>query len=290
MTGAIARLLSTLALLAVGLSSPLLAQVLPRPGQLTAGSIDVGGVARTYLLYVPSGYRTGTPLPLVFAFHGGGGFANDMAAASGLTRQSEPQNFIAVYPQGIAETWNTEASDGTFVERSSADDVAFVRALLQRMQLLLSIDPGRVYAAGFSKGGMFAYTVGCRLPGVFAALASVSGPMVTTACTPAAPVSVLHIHGTADQNVPFTGGRGLLTDPRNSWPAAGDGLSAWGRSARCDATATASAGLAPNWTCSAFAHCSGGDAVTWCLVQGGAHEWPAPAGVVIAAFFRQHAN
>ena len=290
MARATVRLLLTLAVLAVALPAGAIGQVVPRTGQLTSGTIAVGGATRTYLVYVPSGYRAGTPLPLVVAFHGGGGFANDMALGSGLTRQAEPQNFIAAYPQGIEETWNTEATDGTFVERSSADDVAFTRALLQRLQSLLAIDDSRIYAVGFSKGGMFAYTAGCRLPGVFAAVASVSGPMVTTACTPAAPLSVLHVHGTADQNVPFSGGRGLLTDPRNAWPAASDGLSAWGRADGCDATATAAANLVPNWTCSAFAHCAGGRAVTWCLVQGGAHEWPAAAGGIIAAFLRQHAK
>src|SRR5437762_5619461 len=126
----------TLLLLVAGLQDATWAQVLPRPGQLAAGSLDVGGIQRTYLTYLPSAYRAGTPLPLVFAFHGGGGFSTDMAAASGLSRQAEPQNFIAVYPQGVAETWNTEASDGSFVERSDADDVAFVSALLQRLKAL----------------------------------------------------------------------------------------------------------------------------------------------------------
>ena len=158
------------------------------------------------------------------------------------------------------------------------------------MQSLLTIDPARVYAAGFSKGGMFAYTVACRMPGVFAAVASVSGPMVATACTPASPLSVLHIHGTADQNVPFVGGRGALTDPRNVWPAAMEGLAAWSASDHCDAAPTATDRLAANWTCSAFAHCGGTNVVTWCLVAGGGHEWPGPAATVIAAFFRQHAR
>jgi poly(3-hydroxybutyrate) depolymerase len=69
-----------------------------------------------------------------------------------------------------------------------------------------------------------------------------------------------------------------------------DGLAAWGRKDGCDAMPVAIARLASNWTCSAFARCQAGDAVTWCLVEGGAHEWPAAAPVVISAFFRQHAK
>jgi hypothetical protein len=36
-------------------------------------SVEVGGMERTYRLYVPPAYQKGKPAPLVFVFHGGGG-------------------------------------------------------------------------------------------------------------------------------------------------------------------------------------------------------------------------
>jgi polyhydroxybutyrate depolymerase len=264
------------------------AQVVGRSGELLSGTVATADGVRTYLVYLPTGYRADSPLPLVVAFHGGGGYATDMARASGLSRFAEPQNYVAVYPQGLQETWNTDEHDGSFVERSQADDVGFVGAILTQMKTRFVVDASRVYAAGFSKGGMFAYHVACKLPGVFAAAASVSGPMVTNTCAPSATLSVLHIHGTADENAPWRGGRGLFTDPRNAWPAPIDGLKAWADQDRCDAAAAARS-LAPGWTCSEFAHCGAGAAVSYCLVDGGGHEWPPAAPGIIAAFFRQHA-
>ena len=52
-----------------------------------------------------------------------------------------------------------------------------------------------------------AHLVGCRLSDRFAAIAVVSGEL-TVDCKPEHPVSVLIIHGTADENLPYDGGVG----------------------------------------------------------------------------------
>jgi polyhydroxybutyrate depolymerase len=290
---ALPRFLLALALLIAGTAASLASAPPPQggPGKLLSGKVEVGGVTRTYLTYIPTGYRGGA-IPMVFGFHGGGGYAIDMALASNLSREAEPANFIAVYPRGIEETWNTGGDGRAFTERSKADDVAMVRAILDQLGGIVAIDARRVYAVGFSKGAMFAYTAACALPGVFAAVAAVSGPMVTEACTPSSDASVLHIHGTIDQNVPFGGGRGAFTDPRNSWPPSLDGLKAWAARDKCGPSpaSTPAPPAAPAWICSAYANCGGGNAVTWCLIPGGGHEWPAAAPAIIAAFLKAHAK
>ncbi len=287
----LARFLAALALLAAFAGSAL-AQSPPRggPGQLVSGKVEVGGVPRTYLAYIPAGYR-GAAMGMVVAFHGSGGTSADMALASGLSLQAEPANYVAVYPQGLGETWNTGGDNRAFLERSTADDIAFTAAVMAEVRRAVAVDDKRIYAAGFSKGAMFAYYVTCKMPGVFAAVAAVSGPMLTQPCTPSADASVLHIHGTVDQNVPFAGGRGAFTDPRNSWPRSIDGLKSWAARDYCDAAPTPAPAPAeaPAWFCSAFANCRGSTAVTWCLIAGGGHEWPAAAGAVIAAFLKSRA-
>ena len=45
-----------------------------------------------------------------------------------------------------------------------------------------------------------------------AAIATVAGPMGTEGCSPTRAVPVIHFHGTADQFVPYKGGKGLLSD------------------------------------------------------------------------------
>ena len=94
----------------------------------TRQTLMVGGAARSYLLYVPSGYQSGRALPLVLVFHGGGSRARAMTTHTGFTRVAEREGFAVVYPEGLQERWNDGRGYG-----ASHDDVVFVRALLDTL-------------------------------------------------------------------------------------------------------------------------------------------------------------
>jgi poly(3-hydroxybutyrate) depolymerase len=68
-----------------------------------AGQLTVGGRVRTYLVHRPPGFRAG--LPVVLAFHGGGGTAAGMARISGLDAVADAHGFVVVYPQGVGNSW-----------------------------------------------------------------------------------------------------------------------------------------------------------------------------------------
>ena len=71
-----------------------------------------------------------------------------------------------------------------------------------------NIDNDRVYACGYSEGGIFSYELGCRLNNRIASFCSVSGSMLVDAfrvsyynlgnCNPIHPTAVLLIPGTSD--------------------------------------------------------------------------------------------
>jgi polyhydroxybutyrate depolymerase len=69
-------------------------------------TIEAGGGARTYVLHVPAGRDPSKPVPLVLAFHGGGGRGRGMAALTGLDAPADRDGFIVVYPDGINRRWN----------------------------------------------------------------------------------------------------------------------------------------------------------------------------------------
>jgi len=74
--------------------------------------------------------------------------------------------------------------------------------MVARISAETRIDPDRIYATGISTGGMLA----CDTT-IFAAI----GPDSATelgSCRSPAPISVIHIHGTADHNIPYHGGTG----------------------------------------------------------------------------------
>jgi polyhydroxybutyrate depolymerase len=139
----------------------------------------------------------------------------------------------------------------------------------------LPIDPARVYATGISNGGMMSYRLGCEASDTFAAIAPVSATLFTTApCQPARRVSVLHIHGLADQNVPFDGGVGPNAAQPNppAYPPVLDGVHRWARLDGCRVRLTPT--TQGKVTTTDWAGCRDGTDVELITIADGGHSWP----------------
>lgn len=63
-----------------------------------AGSLEVGGVTRTYQAHLP--VRTG-PAPMIIALHGKGGSATEMAETTALTETAAEQGMGVAYPDRL---------------------------------------------------------------------------------------------------------------------------------------------------------------------------------------------
>jgi polyhydroxybutyrate depolymerase len=249
-------------------------------GQLVSQRVRFAGMDRGFLIYVPSGYSAGRPLPLVLAFHGGGGTAVRMAAQTRMHDLAREEEFIAVYPEGTGfgrrrgGTWNAGGNPPQgWAERHGIDDVGYVRRLIALLSGLYAIDGKKIYAVGVSKGGMLAYHLACQLSDTIAAVGVVAGTMTGTECRPRNPVAVMHVHGTADQNVPFDGGRGARTARGANWPPVSHGLAYWCRHNGCVATPRLVHQRGPVKCWQYDAPDSGAD-VRFCLIDGGGHSWP----------------
>lgn len=185
-------------------------------GALSEGTLVTSdGRTRRYRTYVPAGLPAGSAVPLVIALHGGLGTSSQFAANSGLNGFAESNRFIAVYPDGIGnqpdgtgyQTWNGGYCCGPAATQA-VDDVAFIRNLVATLRTTMPIDPRRVYAMGHSNGGILAYKLACELSDVIVAIGFQAGSNVIAGCQPTNPVSVFHLHGTADTNMPINGGKG----------------------------------------------------------------------------------
>jgi polyhydroxybutyrate depolymerase len=165
------------------------------------------GRERTYSLYVPATLLDDHPVPLLVAFHGGGGSGSQFARASGFDAIADEEGFLVVFPDGATGTWNAGGCCGV-AEREGVDDVAFVRRLIEEIAADHDVDADRVYVAGHSNGAMLAYRLACELGDVVAAAGAQSGGLEVDRCAPARPVSLIHLHGTADPRVPYGGGVG----------------------------------------------------------------------------------
>jgi polyhydroxybutyrate depolymerase len=220
-----------------------------------------GGRSRQALVDVPD-TALRRPAPLLLAFHGSGGTGPFMRTYSGFAHIARRAGFVGVYPTAAGPRWNLEESE----DPTRADDVRFVRELIDRLGGRVCFDKTRVYVAGVSNGGGFAALLGCRLSHRIAAVASVAGGYGDVpACAPDRPVSVLEIHGTADQVVPYDGreGRGAARDFAAAW-AARDGCPPDPRE-----RSVARGVVRYDWR-----PCQAGTAVAHIKLIGGKHQWP----------------
>jgi polyhydroxybutyrate depolymerase len=194
------------------------ASATPTPPGLPIGeslrNLAWAGRERSYILYVPASVNWNQPVPVVFVFHGGTGNAGNAMLMTGFNQVADQHGFLLVYPNGTSRlseekllTWNGGACCG-YAQEKNVDDVGFVRTIVTALQAQVNLDSRRIYATGFSNGAILSQRLACEAADLFAAIAPVSGTLNFSPCQPSRPVSVIEFHGSADQNILYTGGYG----------------------------------------------------------------------------------
>jgi polyhydroxybutyrate depolymerase len=241
--------------------------------------VTIDGRTRTYRLHVPPALPDG-PVPLLVALHGGTGSGRQFERSSGFDAVADDRGFIVVYPDGVGSgpdetdlrTWNAGLCCGA-AARKEVDDVGFVRQLIDTMEIQFDIDPSRVFAAGHSNGGFMSYRLACELSDRIVAVGLQAGGLGVETCSPVRPVSLLHIHGAADTNVPIEGGVGSGIS-RVAFPPLADSLASVSKAMGCttEPEATVDGAIAT----STWSDCNDGVTVQLMLVDGQQHTWMTP--------------
>lgn len=266
-------------------------------GRFVERSLAVPGQGtRHYSIYVPDGVSG--PRPLLLAIHGGGGTARINASTTLLDALGADQGVFIVYPEGSGaiQTFNAGLCCGS-AQTQNVDDVAFLSAVIDDVQANYPIDVTRVFASGFSNGGMMSYRLACALADRLSGIAAVGGASgqfdrdgnTYYACNPSRPIRVLHMHATNDRNYPFEGGFGEGLSDRN-FLSVDATIAAWRTRNNVTAEATLEA-LSATTVCHRYdapqdpgrpsapvTLCKSGpvdvfDAATG-IVYGGGHSWP----------------
>jgi polyhydroxybutyrate depolymerase len=286
----------------------------------TAGSLQFGGLERTYRLYVPPPADRAGPMPVVLVLHGGGGTGAGMETLTrgGLNRLADRDGFVAVYPDGVERHWN----DGRGVQsyrahRENIDDVGFISALIAHLGRRVNVDRGRVYATGISNGGLMSFRLARELTSEIAAIAPVAISMseqIAAMRAPSRPISVLMIPGTQDPLVPWNGGEIGFAGGAKVGKAlsVADAIRYWAGHNQCPSPPAVV--MEPDRDPQdgtrvrreTYGPCRDGTEVVLLAVEGGGHTWPGGwqylpervigrtsrdinANEVIWGFFRRHA-
>jgi polyhydroxybutyrate depolymerase len=182
--------------------------------------LALAGPALAETVTLPDGrwYRIDLPpettgAPILLGLHGGGGNPDQFARNSGLSAPALAQGYAVIYPAGSSRrsgtgllTWNA-GSCCAHAAVVRIDDVAFLDAVIADAARRFGLDGSRVYLTGMSNGAMMAERYAAQRPENVRAVAGVSGTLDDEIAVEG-PVPLLLIHGTADDHVPYEGGRG----------------------------------------------------------------------------------
>lgn len=203
--------------------------------------VDHPGRGDRSLLLMPVNFIAGET-PLIVSLHGYGGDSAVHAAYFPLHQRVNDRGFALLLPNGTMDGegnrfWNPtdQCCDGG---KTGEDDVAYLVELVSEAGKLGDFGP--LYFFGYSNGGFMSYHVACKgLPGL-RAVASLAGTsyVYDSSCQGAPPVSVLHVHGTADDVILFEGDE-LESDAKAEhgpafYAGAHDMVARWSRRAGCD--------------------------------------------------------
>jgi polyhydroxybutyrate depolymerase len=243
---------------------------------------------RPYSVYVPSTYDPATALPLVVLLHGYRSSGDIQEVYFQLEPLAESRGFLYVHPDGTrdfggSQYWNATEACCAFGP-DAPDDVAYLFGLIEQVSAAYAVDPQRIYLAGHSNGGFMSYRMACDHAETIAAIVSLAGAMRSDPadCAPSEPVSVLQIHGTADDTVPYTGVQFLGA----TVPSAQDSVAAWAAYNGCEATALVAQGqlnldtelAGADSDVATFEECAPGGAVALWTIIGGSHVPDLTAG------------
>lgn len=135
-------------------------------------TIQMGDITRSYIQYVPTGLRetAENKAPLMVAIHGNALSGEYFVERTNFIRLAEEYGFIVVFPtgsisNGIAPTWNLTR------DKNEWDDVAFIKAMVEKVSREQPVDTSRIYCYGHSMGGMTTQMLVSALDGTFAAAA-----------------------------------------------------------------------------------------------------------------------
>ena len=222
---------------------------------------EVDGETREAIVYTPSSPGEAAA-PLVLAFHG---FGDNMQNFQYTNIHGAWPDAVVVYFQGLPRR---RGLPGWQVERDGRDrDLQLVDAALRSLRETHRIDDDRIYATGYSNGGMFAYLLWAERPDVFAAYAPVAARL-RASVRPAQARPVFHVAGERDRVVSFADQEAAIAVARevNGAEAATD----------CGAG------------CTVYGAGTAAPVLTW--IHGGAHVYPRETSERIVAFFRRHAR
>ena len=283
-------------------------------------TLKVDGIDRTFVVHLPTGYDAKNKYPVVVLLHSTGQNAQDMMRLSRFDGVADRHGIIAVYPNAYGVRWDIgvavapanrpmgrrggfggrggigfpmpyprpypgggggQGGEGRNSQnRAQSNDVAFFDQMLDKLAATYSIDATRIFATGYSGGGVMDFRIGCSMGRRFAAIAPVAAAIpkeMATWCGPSRAVPLLMLNGTSDPIIHYGGGS-VKGSAFSTLPVQ-KSAETWAKLAGCTPKPTHST-LPPHdkrgmkTKVDTHGECREGSEVALYTIEGGGNTWP----------------
>lgn len=154
------------------------------------------GADREFIVVKPTGAVPAGGYPVVFMFHGSSGDGEQFYNSSKWKERGEIEKFITVFPTAlkycvlnfpnnnpvVVTKWNNgnlQEDKCPNVTQVFKDDVKFIRKMVDTIKATFTVNPKKVFAAGFSNGGAMVAKLAMDASDVFVAVAQ-NGAMMSS--------------------------------------------------------------------------------------------------------------
>lgn len=222
-------------------------------------SLTSDDTQRDYWLELPANYNPNNAYPVIIGLHWRGGSFEDIYGWNDFFGLKSLYGDSAIYlaPNGLDNGW------ANYGDR----DIHFLRAMLSEVQQSVCTDTQRVFATGFSFGGMMSNAVGCQMGDVVRAVVPMAGSLWSGCAESSYKVAAMFVHAKDDNTVPYSAGEEardvFLT--RNG----------------CSSTTQP---LGDNG-CVEYQGCATDKPVVWCGTETGGHWYPGFSAQETKTFF-----
>jgi poly(3-hydroxybutyrate) depolymerase len=236
-------------------------------------TLMVAGKERQYLVQLPADYDPSRRYPVLFGLHGAGGSGPSYVNAFPL-RALWQDRAILVFPSALFY----EVDGRTTWRHPTDENLAFFDAMVAELDTKLCVDRARIFASGFSSGGFFSNTLGCRRGDVVRAIVPVAGGDRDFNDSCAGHVAVLVISSPLDSSDPTGGPAGISHHER--------GLQARDYFRERNGCSDVFEPMGPSG-CGQYKDCKAGAEVSYCE-HGLGHAWPSELHATASEFLASY--
>ena len=180
----------------------------------------IGPDDRPARVLLPDDYDASQPLPVIFLFHGYTATSEVQDTYFDLSPRRQERQFIIVLPEGLEDSTGQQYWNATDFccdhYGDEPDDVGYFLELLDELLDRVAADADRIHLMGHSNGHFFANRLACDHGSRIATVVGLGGGGHWDGddCPEDGRISMLHIHGTADAVIYYTGAIGLYRSAR----------------------------------------------------------------------------